>query len=327
MNDAAAVIQLHHLTKRYGQITAIDDVTLDLEPGAVGLLGPNGAGKTTLISLLLGQTPATSGSGTVLGFDIRKRRRAVRQRTGFVPETDCFIPGMSGVGYVVFAGRLAGMGAASAMQRAHEMLDLVELEDERYRPVETYSVGMKQRVKLAQALVHDPDLVFLDEPTNGMDPRGRQLMLGLLKDLPRSGVSVLLSSHLLPDVEEVCERVVVLSRGRVLARGSIEDMSKPSETRYIARVIGDIRAFCEALQRANVAVNDDEPGRLDLELPAANRSDLVFRAAVETGVRLGELRPHRSSLEQAFLDALKAQGSVEPTPVNSSEGVADARPT
>jgi len=207
------------------------------------------------------------------------------------------------------------------------MLDLVELEDERYRPVETYSVGMKQRVKLAQALVHDPDLVFLDEPTNGMDPRGRQLMLDLLQDLPRAGVSVLLSSHLLPDVEEVCERVIVLSRGRVLARGRIEDMSKPSETRYSARVTGDVRAFCEALQRAGVTVNDDEPGRLDLELPAANRSDLVFRAAVDTDVRLREFRPHRSSLEQAFLDALKAQGRVGPTPVNSSEGVADAHPT
>ncbi len=163
------VVVLDNLTKRYGGITALDGVSLGIEPGSVGLLGPNGAGKSTLISALLGHITITAGAGSVLGLDVCRQQRTIRQRTGYVPESDCFIPGMSAVGYVSYAGRLAGMPSRPAMQRAHEMLDLVELENERYRPVETYSVGMKQRVKLAQALVHDPELVFLDEPTNAAE--------------------------------------------------------------------------------------------------------------------------------------------------------------
>ncbi|MFW6158437.1 MAG: ABC transporter ATP-binding protein, partial [Planctomycetota bacterium] len=287
--------------------------------------GPNGAGKSTLISLLLGQVPATRGSGSVLGFDIRRQRWSVRQRTGFVPETDCFIPGMSGVGYVVFAGRLAGMGHSAAMQRAHQMLDLVELENERYRPVETYSAGMKQRVKLAQALVHDPELVFLDEPTNGMDPRGRRLMLRLMNELPRRGVSILLSSHLLPDVEEVCQRVIVLGRGRVLAEGEIREMRKPSETRCRVRVVGEDGPFRDRLRQAGVEIAGGGEGGLDLELPAADRHDLVLRAAVRAGVHLREFRPQRSSLEQVFLEALQAQREADRAAMHPAGGGVDAR--
>jgi len=302
-----AVIELHSLSKRYGPIAALDDVSLCIEPGATGLLGPNGAGKSTLINLLLGQTPVTGGRGAVLGFDISRQRRAIRQRTGYVPETDCFIPRLSGVGYVCYAGRLAGMSGSSAMQRAHEMLDLVELEDERYRPVETYSGGMKQRVKLAQALVHDPELVFLDEPTNGMDPRGRRLMLNLIRDLSKRGISLLLSSHLLPDVEQVCERVVVLGRGRVLAEGLIEEMRRPSPRRCSVRVRGAISEFGRYLGEADVLICGRDGERLELELPGDGRHDLVVRAAVAAGVQLRELRPQRSSLEQVFLQAIESQ--------------------
>jgi len=305
------IIALDKLTKRYGRITALDRVSLTIEPGVIGLLGPNGAGKSTLISLLLGHTRITSGSGTVLGHDIGREQRSIRQQTGYVPESECFIPGMSGVGYVCYAGRLAGMSHSSAMQRAHEMLDLVELENERYRPVETYSAGMKQRVKLAQALVHDPQLVFLDEPTNGMDPRGRRLMLDLMKDLGRRGVSLLLSSHLLPDVEQVCESVIVLGRGRVLAEGLIEEMRRPSARRCGARIRGDAERFRSSLSRAGVEVCGEDGGGLDLLLPDDGRHDLVVRAAVEAGVQLRELRPQRSSLEQVFLEAIESQQGMK----------------
>ena len=315
-----SIIELDNLSKHYGEIKALDDVWLRVEPGATGLLGPNGAGKSTLISLLLGQATVTSGTGRVLGFDIRKQRRAVRQRTGYVPETDCFVPGLSGVGYVCYAGRLAGMSGSSAMQRAHEMLDLVELENERYRPVETYSAGMKQRVKLAQALVHDPELVFLDEPTNGMDPRGRRLMLSLMKDLAKRGVSLLLSSHLLPDVEQVCERVVVLGRGRVLAEGLIEEMRRPSPRRCSARIRGDADDFSRRLEGAGVRISGQDDDRLHLELPADGRHDLVVRAAVDAGVQLRELRPERSSLEQVFLQAVE---SHQRAPASEAEALTE----
>ncbi len=226
------IISCDNLVKRYGKVTALDGVALSIEPGVVGLLGPNGAGKSTLISLLLGQTPATSGVATVLGFDVARQQRQIRRRVGFVPENDCLIPGLTGTGYVCYAGRLAGMSYADAMQRAHEVLDYVDLDEARYRPAEQYSAGMRQRLKLAQALVHDPDLLFLDEPTNGMDPHGRQIMLSLISDLGRAGISVLLSSHLLPDVERVCERVIIMGAGEILTSGRIDEMRKPHPTLY-----------------------------------------------------------------------------------------------
>jgi ABC-2 type transport system ATP-binding protein len=318
-----ATISLHGLTKRYGDLVALDDVTLDVQPGAVGLLGPNGAGKSTLINVLLGHTPATAGTGTVLGYDLRTQQLAIRRRVGFVPEADCFIPGFSGVGYVAYAGRLAGMTHNDAMKRAHEILDLVELENERYRPVETYSGGMKQRVKIGQALVHDPELVLLDEPTNATDPQGRRLVLDLMRDLARQGVSILLSSHLLPDVERVCERVIVLGRGRVLAHGDIAEMREPSARRCTVRVKGEVGRFAAMLRGASVSVVSQDGDTLDLELPAEDRHELVLRAAAESGIVLREMRPQRSSLEQVFLQAIAQQhqgATVAPPPTPAASG-------
>jgi ABC-2 type transport system ATP-binding protein len=200
------------------------------------------------------------------------------------------------------------MDAGAAMQRAHELLDLVELENERYRPVETYSGGMKQRTKLAQALVHDPQLLLLDEPTNGMDPRGRRLILDLIRDLGRRGVSVLLSSHLLPDVQLVCERVVVLGRGRVLAQGAIDDMRQPSRRRCTVGVRGDADGFRARLGTAGVQVSRAEKDdRFELELPGDDEHQLILEAVRDSDVQLRELRPYRSSLEQVFLEAVRSQ--------------------
>ena len=296
------------MVKRYGQITALAGVSLEVEPGVVGLLGPNGAGKSTLISVLLGQTPATSGNAWVLGLNVRRQQRDIRRRVGYVPENDCLIPGMSGAGYVYYTGRLAGMSHGDAMQRAHEVLDYVALEEARYRPTEGYSAGMKQRLKLAQALVHDPDFVLLDEPTNGMDPQGRQIMLSLLSDLGRAGISVLLSSHLLPDVEQVCERVIIMGGGEVLTTGRIDEMNRPHPTRYRMDYAGDGEELRRRLAERGVSVTGGADGRLDIDLPAPDTQAAVLAAVRDAGATLHGLHSKRSSLEETFMAAVARQG-------------------
>jgi len=298
------------LCKRYGRVTALAGVSLAVEPGVVGLLGPNGAGKSTLISVLLGQTRATSGGGCVLGLDIRREQLAIRRRVGLVPENDCLIPGFSGIGYVCHAGRLAGMSHSDAMQRAHEVLDYVALDEARYRPAEGYSAGMKQRIKLAQALVHDPDLLFLDEPTNGMDPQGRQVMLSLISDLGRAGISVLLSSHLLPDVQKVCERVIIMADGEVLTTGSIEEMSRPHPTLYAVEFDGDSAALSRELVESGVKVLGHSDGRINIQLPSENSEVAVLEGVRRAGAQLRGLHPKRSSLEETFMAAIQRQSGT-----------------
>src|SRR5207248_8502551 len=205
----AMLFRLSNVTKTYGPITALRNLSVSVQPGAVGLLGPNGAGKTTLIRTLLGLITVDSGGGQVLDMDIRARRLDIRQTVGFAPEDECLFPGVAGIEFVAYAGELCGMSSTDAMQRAHEVLNYVGLGEARYRNVESYSTGMKQRLKLAAAIVHDPKLLILDEPTNGMDPGGRHEILELARDLAHhKGMSLLFSSHLLPDVEAVCESVI-----------------------------------------------------------------------------------------------------------------------
>src|SRR5437879_6842930 len=221
------LFRLQTVTKTYGTITALKRLSVDAPLGAVGLLGPNGAGKTTLIRTLLGLITVDAGGGEVLGMDIHSQRLDIRQAVGFAPEDECLFPGVAGIESVAYAGELCGMHWTHAMQRAHEVLNYVGLAEERYRPVESYSTGMKQRLQLASALVHDPRLLILDEPTNGMDPAGREEVLELAADLSRNkGMSLLFSSHLLPDVESVCEHIIVLGSGALLAQGRIEDLKQ-----------------------------------------------------------------------------------------------------
>src|SRR4051794_22517990 len=219
---AGMLFELRDVSKSYGKVKALRDLSVAMPEGAIGLLGPNGAGKTTMIRTLLGLIRIDSGGGEILGLDIRRQRLDVRQAVGFVPEDECLFPGVEGVEFVSYAGELGGMGRVDAMQRAHEVLDYVGLGEARYRKVDSYSTGMKQRLKIASAIVHDPKLVILDEPTNGMDPAGRVDVLELARDLARNkGMSLLFSSHLLPDVEAVCDHVMVMGRGQLLAQGSI----------------------------------------------------------------------------------------------------------
>src|SRR5919107_273360 len=222
-----AVVSLDRVTVMYGKQAALREVTATFVPGAIGLLGPNGAGKSTLIKTLLGFVVPDAGTMRVLGDDVATSAMAIRARVGYMPESDAHIPGMNAVSFVAYCGELCGLPRVDAMQRAHEVLFYVGLGEARYRNVETYSTGMKQRIKLAQALVHDPDLLLLDEPTNGMDPKGRDEMLELVRDIAHNkGMNLILSSHLLPDVEYTCDHVVVIDKGAVATQGPIAGLKE-----------------------------------------------------------------------------------------------------
>src|SRR5262245_5045924 len=225
---ADPLVAFEGLTVAYGRLQALAGVSGAFPPGPTGLLGPNGAGKTTLLKTLLGFLKPDRGRLTAFGLDPSVAPLDVRRRIGYMPEVDCHLPGMTASAFVAFAGELSGMPQDEAISRSHEVLYYVGLGEARYRTVDTYSTGMKQRVKLAQALVHDPDLLLLDEPTNGLDPQGREEMLALIQDISaRRGLSLVLCSHLLPDVERVCERVIVFNQGRVAAEGSVAELTGP----------------------------------------------------------------------------------------------------
>jgi ABC-2 type transport system ATP-binding protein len=295
---------LREITKTYGKIIALRQLSATVPLGAVGLLGPNGAGKTTLIRTLLGLITIDSGAGEVLGLDLHARRLDIRQAVGFVPEDECLFPSVTGVEFVAYAGELCGMSRTDALQRAHEVLNYVALGEARYRPAESYSTGMKQRVKLAAALVHDPRLLILDEPTNGMDPAGRQEMLDLARDLARSKqMSLLFSSHLLPDVESVCDHVLVLGRGRLLAQGQIQELKDLHAHCYEVQVKLDARSFARRLGEAGCTVKQQDHC-LVVSLPQGQSGQLLWQLAADAGEQIRRLRPQRSTLEEVFLKAL-----------------------
>jgi ABC-2 type transport system ATP-binding protein len=299
------LIELDHVTKTYGKVTALRGLSVSLPEGAIGLLGPNGAGKTTMIRTLLGLIAIDSGQGKVLGMDLRSQRLAIRQATGFAPEDECLFPGMIGVAFVAYAGELVGMGSKDALQRAHEVLDYVGLGEARYRRVESYSSGMKQRLKIASAIVHDPRLLILDEPTNGMDPAGRDDVLKLAHDLAHNkGMSLLFSSHLLPDVEVVCEYVMVLGRGRLLAQGRIEVLKEAHDFQFELRVKGDQAPFAQRLLARGLAAEPIDDHLL-VHLPPGAAPAEVWEIARDAGEQIRSLRPRRSTLEEVFLNALE----------------------
>jgi ABC-2 type transport system ATP-binding protein len=298
------LIELDDVTKTYGKVVALRGLSVTLPEGAIGLLGPNGAGKTTMIRTLLGLIAIDSGGGRVMGMDIRAERLAIRRFAGFVPEDECLFPGMIGIEFVGYAGELVGMRSYDAMQRAHEVLDYVGLGEARYRRVESYSTGMKQRLKIASAIVHDPRLLILDEPTNGMDPAGRDDVLKLTHDLAHNkGMSLLFSSHLLPDVEAVCDHVMVLGRGRLLAQGRIDELKQPHDLQFELRVKGDQVPFAERLAERGISATPIDDHLLVL-LPPGTVPAAVWETALDAGEQIRSLRPRRSTLEEVFLNAL-----------------------
>src|SRR5262245_8790989 len=305
--DACAT--LDHVTVRYGAMAALAGVNVRVPHGASGLLGPNGAGKSTLLKSLLGFIAPDEGRLEVLGVDVSVSPVSIRRRVGYMPESDGQIPGMNAVSFVAYCGELAGLPRVDAMQRAHEVLFYVGLGEARYRNVETYSTGMKQRIKLAQALVHDPDLLFLDEPTNGMDPTGRDEMLELVRDLAHSqGIDVIVSSHLLPDVEYTCDHVVVIDKGRIATSGPIAALKQPRGQVFELRVKApDLQVFVERLAAAGLDCHAGRDDVLRVFVPGERGAQELFRLAAAEHAQVRHLRPSVPTLEDVFATAVGEQ--------------------
>jgi ABC-2 type transport system ATP-binding protein len=310
---SAPVVHCDHVSVRYGKNWALREVSAAFLPGAVGLLGPNGAGKSTLLKALLGFLKPDRGKMTVLGLDVATSPLEIRSRLGYMPETDAHIPGMNAVSFVAYCGQLSGLPAADAMQRAHEVLYYVGLGEARYRNLETYSTGMKQRIKLAQAMVHDPDLLFLDEPTNGMDPKGRDEMLELIRDLAHNkNVNLILSSHLLPDVEYTCDHVVVMDKGQVAAYGPIAELKGPAGRVFELRIKGDLPMFVETLRHAGMECHSTDEDVMRVFVPAGlaasqgrgGDQQAIFAQAARHGVQVRHLRPSVPTLADVFAKAI-----------------------
>ncbi len=297
---AGPIIRAENLSKRYNGVPALDSLELEVPEGSVGLLGENGAGKTTFIKLLLGLLIPSAGNADVLGHDVTTDGLELRRRIGYMPEDECLPPDHSAHDLVVRLGRLSGLPRESAVQRAYDVLHLVGLGEERYRPIEGYSIGMKQRVKLAQSIVHDPDLVLLDEPTSGLDPEGRVEMLDLIADIhEKMGLSVLISTHLLPDVERVCEHVVIIREGRVVADGALRELLQGVGEGVLVRVVGDGTSFQERLETEGLEAVETGPDSWLIR--GDNPEDGILRAAADTGVELRRLERESRSLEDVFL--------------------------
>jgi ABC-2 type transport system ATP-binding protein len=300
----APLVQFRDLAVSYGPLQALAGVSGAFMPGPTGLLGPNGAGKTTLLKTLLGFLTPDAGAISAFGLDPARTPLEVRRRIGYMPEVDCHIPGMTASAFVAFAGELSGLPRDEAISRAHEVLYYVGLGEARYRTVDTYSTGMKQRVKLAQALVHDPDLLLLDEPTNGLDPAGREEMLTLIGDIAsRRQMSLVLCSHLLRDVERVCANVIVFNQGKVAAAGTIAELTGARRSVFDVRIKGDAAGFLTDLKDGGCDWREGEDG-YRVFLPEGQGPELIFTTARECGVQVRYLRPGAESLEDVFLRAL-----------------------
>jgi len=307
-------VVIRGLEKSYGPVRALRSLSLELAPGPTGLLGPNGAGKTTLIKLLLGLLRPDAGHATIAGCDptTAAGRLALRRSVGYMPENDCLIGGLSGLEITATLGQLTGLRKADALSRAHEVLDYVGIHEVRYRLADEYSTGMKQRLKLAQALVHDPGLLLLDEPTSGLDPKGRRHMLELIHDLGHvQGKSLLLCSHLLPDIERTCRDVVVLRQGTVAIAGGIADLTRVQGLRVRIEVAGDRARFAAALAASGYACTPEPSGRITVRLDGrAADADELFALAADSGASLRGVEEVRSSLEQVFVAGLTSGEGV-----------------
>jgi ABC-2 type transport system ATP-binding protein len=316
-------ITLEHVSRWYGRHQALQDVSLTLQPGRIGLLGPNGAGKSTLLKILLGLLAPSSGSGVILGHPLTARegstKAVLRRLIGYMPEANALVPGLGGAEYVALAGELYGMPRKQALRCAHEVLTYLGLEDARYRKLEEYSTGMKQRLKLGQALVHDPPVLLLDEPTSGLDPSGRDAMLELLLSLGRDhGKSFLLCTHLLGDVERVCETAVVLFQGRVLRQGSVAGLRTRRQDRYRLQIQGEPHAFIEELRLEGVRlVHDNGNGELRVAVPEGWITRAFFVLADHHGVLLRGLQRDDEDLEELFHRVIRETRASDNGPVES----------
>jgi len=299
------VIELDGLEVRLGGKPVLKGLTGELRGNAIGLLGPNGAGKSTLINTLLGFHTPSAGAARVFGLDSRRERVQIRERIGYMPENDSFIGNMSGVRFVRYMAELAGLPPAVALERAHEALFFVGLGEVRYRKISTYSLGMKQLIKLAQALAHGPRLLILDEPTNGLDPMARQRMIHTLSEVRKSGsIRLLISSHLLRDIDEICDEVLMLKQGRIAAISNIEEERRSHRNFIEIETVGETATFCDALRARGCECASFRGGRLKLVMPDSIDVRELYVAAGEHGVEIRRIHRRRDSLEDIFLRAM-----------------------
>jgi ABC-2 type transport system ATP-binding protein len=303
----SALIQLQQIVKSYRSAKALNGVNLDILPGITGLLGPNGAGKSTLIKIILGLIRSTSGTGSVLGCRLHRDGRTIRNKIGYMPEDDCYIPGMSGVEVVKFAAGLSGLPPLEGLRRSHEILDFCGVKQERYRNIETYSTGMRQKVKFAAAIVHDPEFLILDEPTSGLDPEEREALLNRIKILGlQNNISVMLSTHILPDVQQICDQVVILAKGQIRLNDRLEVLNQMTSPTVTIRFDGELQTFKAALQQRGLKCHEEEvPNVMKVEGPIENLTDLVWNAAHESKTVIHLLVPAKNSLEEIFMQTVK----------------------
>ena len=293
------LIETQGLTKQYPGVLALDALDVNVEPGVIGLVGANGAGKSTLIKILLGLLPATRGRAQVLDLDVTAEGRRIRERVGYMPEHDCLPPDLSATEFVAHLAEVSGLPRPAARERTAETLRHVGLFEERYREMGGYSTGMKQRVKLAQALVHDPRLIFLDEPTNGLDPAGREEMLDLVRRTGREfGIAVLMSSHLLGEIERVCDWLIVIDGGRLVRSGAVAEFTAGLGSLEV-EVEGDAAALAEALAARGFEARG-EGFVAHVGLDGAEPYDAIRDCVVELGMGLVRLEQRRQSLEDIF---------------------------
>ena len=298
------VIEAVDLVKYYGEFRALDDVTFAVDSGTVtGLLGPNGAGKSTLMKTLLGLLPYSAGDCRVLGLSLADSPLKVLREVGYMPEHEAWFPGLTGLESVVYAGRLTGMPREQAFSRSYEVLDYLGMDEVRHRPVTGYSVGLKQKIKLGQAVVHGPRLCFLDEPLSGLDPQSRDEMISLLKGIAAGGVSLVISSHVLKDVETICDTILMLDKGHLLYAGSLESLRSGSEGRYLLQFRGERSSFESYLGKQGVGLTDTRQGVV-LDLGQQKSLQVLWEAARDCNCQVREIRPASDSLEQAFLRLL-----------------------
>lgn len=301
----AAVIELQDLVVNLGQRTILNHLSGALQGRCIGLLGPNGSGKSTLINTLLGFYPPTSGTARIFGEDVRGDIKPLRAQIGYMPESDAFISDMSGIRFVRYMAEISGLPSAEAMERAHEAFFYVGLGEARYRKVGTYSLGMKQLVKLAQALAHGPRLLLLDEPTNGLDPEARTRMLNLVREIrDAGGVNILISSHLLHDIEECCDEVLILKDGRIAALCNLEEERK-ANLKFLELEISEENGFVEAVAGLGCECARFSGGRLKVVMPETIEVRELYRLASEHTVQIRRMNYRRDSLEDIFLRAME----------------------
>jgi ABC-2 type transport system ATP-binding protein len=298
-------VEVKNLHFNYGKVKALEGVDLKLPQGAIGLLGPNGAGKSTLIRILLGFLVPQQGDGRVLNYDIRTQQSQIRRYVGYMPEDDCLIPGIDAVSFTAYMGELSGMPKQEAMKRAHEVLYYVGLEESRYRLLKEYSSGMKQRLKLAQAIVHDPKLMFLDEPTSGLDPQGRIEILELIIDISsKKNIQVLISSHILSDIESTCSYVVILNKGRLASQGRISDLKQIDYSLYEIKVYGEAEGFLQHLEALECRVEKTADKLIKVYMPPDTSPQEIFRLAAEDSAQIRHFVKSQTSLEDLFAEVV-----------------------